>query len=462
MKGTKTLVKKAKVTDQKLKTFVQEIVNAADRQVDGSDDYLPRKYREFFPTRDRDIQIIADAFARMRNPNQPGRNNPFFQKEASEVLCRAVIGELRNRLRAVWLAEYDDVAEWRLCVLQLHMHGVTNAEDPRRRQLYPPSPDTPIELAIDWVQRNVFMLRTCRNSECAKPFFIAEAAQERFCSDRCVAIAQKAHKRKWWKDKRGSQLYKQDSDENHRGGEKIHKSLVSPTVIADAAAQQPTEPGVNKKPGAKISVRPTLPVQGRESETTLKRFLLWVVNAQDNQVDYVRSVYPRFFPSKTMLERQAAHAGFSPEGQRTIKEQEKRRVFEQLREGLQRIWTADDPDTARWRLFTLQDELYLQTDPEVYGSDEESQPPPVDRPLHQAIALLRRNLQMLRTCSNAACKTHPFFIAGKSSQRYCSVLCTTMAQQEFKSRWWKERGSQWRKSRRAKKKKSSKSARQKH
>jgi len=189
-----------------------------------------------------------------------------------------------------------------------------------------------------------------------------------------------------------------------------------------------------------------------------------IVNAPENRIDHLLLTYARFFPSMTRTERLVARNAISdpfltPESLITIIKKEKRKAFEQLREGLQSIWNAGDHDTALWRLFTLQDQLHRSTDPEVYGEDEELNPPPVRQPVHQALALLRRNLHLLRKCSNAACKIDPFFIAGKGSQRYCSVLCTTAAQQEFKTRWWKERGSQWRKSRRAKKRKSSSGAR---
>jgi hypothetical protein len=158
-------------------------VNAGDRQVDGRDDYLVRRHQLFFPTRERDIQVRAQQFWRVRDPK-----DPFLQKEMGEVLCRAVIGELRNRLRAVWLADYDDVAEWRLFMLPLHIHQVTDAEDSQSRRLNPPSLDTPIEQAGDFVRRSLLMLRTCRNPECTRPFFVARLAQQRLCSDACTSI----------------------------------------------------------------------------------------------------------------------------------------------------------------------------------------------------------------------------------------------------------------------------------
>ncbi len=394
----------------------------------------------------------------MRDPNHPDPNNPLFQKEAGQILCRGVFGELRNRLRAVWLAEYDDVAEWRICMLQLLVHERTDFEDKRSRDVHPPSPDTPIELAIDWVRRHLLLLRVCRNPDCPRPFFIASAAQQRLCSDACIAVAQKAHKRKWWN--------KQNNDENHLGGEEIHKSPVSPMAIADAAAEQLTEPRVNKKPGAKISKAKSR-VAGGESESTLKRFLQNIVNAPDNRVDNLLSTYARFFPSMTRAERLVARNAISgpfstPDSLKISIQKEKREAFERLRGGLQSIWNSDDSDKARWRFFTLQAELHRSTDPDMCGSGEELKPPPADRPIHQALALLGRNLHVLKACNNAACHVFPLFIANKGSQRYCSDPCSSAAQQEFKTRWWEEKGSDWRKLRRAKQKKSRKTAHKGH
>jgi len=40
-------------------------------------------------------------------------------------------------------------------------------------------------------------------------YFVATSARRCLCSDACIAAMQKAHERRWWKDKKGSQLYKQ-------------------------------------------------------------------------------------------------------------------------------------------------------------------------------------------------------------------------------------------------------------
>ncbi len=456
MKGTKTLVKNAKLTDRQLKDFFLEVVNTADRLVDGSDDYLAQKYRRFFPTRDRDVQLMARLFWQSRDAN-----DPFLLKEMGEILCRAVIGELRDRLRAVWLAGYEEVAEWRLFILQLHIHRVTNAEDQKKRYLHPPSPDTLLELAIDWVRRNIWMLRVCRNPECPRPFFVARVAQERICSDACIAIVQKAHKRRWWTEKKASHLHKRENRQRPVVQEAADPSMETDRANAATTAGTRTYPELETRPGAKI-LRSQSRIQGGESERTLKRFLQNVVNAPENRVAHLISAYAKFFPAMSRTEQLVARKAFhdpflTPEDLRTVRERERREELEQLQKGLESIWNADNHYTARWRLFTLQSELQGRT--HLFRS-EELNPPPTDQPIHQALAFLRKNLHLLRTCSNASCQTFRFFIASKPGQKYCSTSCTTAVQKEFKTRWWKEKGSQWRKSRRAKQKTSRKAGRQ--
>lgn len=420
MKGRKTLVKNTKVANQQLKDLALEIVNAADHQVDGSDDSLAQKYRQFFPTRDRDIQLIAEVFSRFEDPDQPQPKDPRFQKQAREMLCRGVLGELRNRLRSVWRAGDEEAAEWRLFKLQAAIHGATNFEDGRKRRFHPPSPDTPIELAVDWVRKNLVMLRVCRNPECSRPFFVATRAQQRFCLE-CASASQKAHKRRWWRKYKGLQ-------------------------------QEPT-----MKAGARIKPAKKFGRAGPHSERRCREFLQDIANSHENSFDYILKVYADagFLPPKTTSERVVAfHPEFmTPEKLASNRRREIHQVVERLREGLRSIWSAGDQYTARWRLFSLQDEIWGSMDPQTHYRDDVSMPPPsADRLVYQAFNYLRRRLHMLRTCANAACQT-PLFIAGKGGQTHCSDdLCTLSAQREYKARWWKEKGPQWRKARRRKKK----------
>lgn len=415
MKRTKTLVKIAKFTDQQLKGFILEVVNAPDRLVDGSDDYLAQKYRQFFPTRDGDIQILARELAHYEDPNHPDPNNPFDRKEATRMLCRSVMGDLRKSLRMIWQAGNENAAEWRIFRFQARIHGRTGFQDGPKRNLYPPSLNTPIELAIDWVRRNLLMLRVCRNPECLNRFFVADRAQRRFCVE-CVSASQKAHKRRSWKKRK----------------------------------HLPEEPRMDA--GARIvAVKRARGVSPR-SEGKLKEFLHDIVNAPEGSFDYIlkRYIDAGFLSSKTLSERAVAlnPEFLTPEELRSRRRQEMHQGLERLREGLRRIWNADDQYTARWRLFSVQQEIYKSTNPENYDSGEELDPASTaDRLVHRAFGCLRQNLHMLRTCGNPNCQ-RPFFIATKSNQTYCSVdVCALWGQQKAKDHWWKVEGPAWRKRR---------------
>jgi hypothetical protein len=455
MKGTKTLVRNAKFTDQQLKNFILEVVNAADRLVDGSDDYLAQKCRRFFPTRDRDIQLMAEVFSRLRDPNHPDPNNPFFQKEAGEILCRGVIGDLRNSLRAVWLAEYDDVAEWRLFTLQALIHGRTDYEDRKSRWLHPPSLDTPIELALDWVRRNLLMLRVCRNPACLRPFFVARATQQRLCSDTCVAAAQRGHRNQWWRKNKGRLQDKQEATLRIPEQPATEQLPVSTTPIGSASVTEAPQLRVNVRPGAKIIRKKRTDASSVQSQHKLKRFLYDITNASENSADYLLKVYASagFLPPKTKTERMAAlNPGFlKPEELISTRRRDMRQAVEELREGLRSIWSADNDYTAQWRLFNLQSEISRSTGLENF-SDDDLQPPPADRLVHQAFDCLRRNLRLLRTCENGACQT-PFFVADKGAQKYCSDICARAGQQKAKAHWWKVEGPGWRQRRRLQQKK---------
>jgi hypothetical protein len=61
----------------------------------------------------------------------------------------------------------------------------------------------------------------------------------------------------------------------------------------------------------------------------------------------------------------------------------------------------------------------------------------------RAVYALFRQSALAKVCANPDCVT-PYFIAGRTAQRYCSDSCAKVFQREWKRRWWKEQGSKWR------------------
>jgi hypothetical protein len=55
----------------------------------------------------------------------------------------------------------------------------------------------------------------------------------------------------------------------------------------------------------------------------------------------------------------------------------------------------------------------------------------------------------MRSCDNPKCR-HPFFIASRETQKFCSAKCAELAERQRKLRWWRKYGNKWRTSRRRK------------
>ena len=443
-KSGKTLATQRKISDHKLRAFVLEIVNADDHLVDGSTDYFFRRYEEFFPTRDQDIEFLIPFFRRRWTSLEGVR------KGVAQSYCRAVIGELRQGLRAIWLAEDDYVAEWQLFILQFETHW-TVAD----RILHPPSLYESIQKAIDWLRRNLVMLHTCRNPECRTPFFVADRAQRRFCSEACTEAAQKEHKRRWWSEKgqarRQTSLGRPVREQNTTNLSRIPSAIGDRSSLQDLGVHEASPMRIG--PGY-IERRKRLPVDVK-SERRLKDFIQDIVNETGDRIEYIFSVYAKFFPETNSDEDVIALLPLI--GKRLpqpVMPREKlvlrRAIVEELRDNLRTIWSAEDERTARWRLFNLRRMLYRVMNPKTHPDSKNQEPSALDKPIYQALDCLRRNLHKLRRCKNPVCAPPgtPFFIADKGKQQYCSIECSGVAQKEQKLHWWAEKGPQWRKARR--------------
>ena len=64
----------------------------------------------------------------------------------------------------------------------------------------------------------------------------------------------------------------------------------------------------------------------------------------------------------------------------------------------------------------------------------------------RAVYDLFRQSALAKVCANPDCPA-PYFVAHKTAQRYCMTECAQVFQREWKRRWWKERGKQWRRNR---------------
>lgn len=125
----------------------------------------------------------------------------------------------------------------------------------------------------------------------------------------------------------------------------------------------------------------------------------------------------------------------------------------QMREALRRIWVGDSDkltevllpteaemmmDNSEWAsAWNPQLKLDWQRGEFVYIPRNEFQ---------EALYELWRRSSFVKRCVNSNCPA-PYFIADKTTQRYCSESCAEVFQRAYKLRWWKEHGSEQRRKR---------------
>ena len=121
----------------------------------------------------------------------------------------------------------------------------------------------------------------------------------------------------------------------------------------------------------------------------------------------------------------------------------------QWREALREVWRGNS-EKLTYLLLPSLDEVIADPDPEwpwppqlkVDWHRGEFVYIPRSK-LQEAIYALFRRSALVKVCANQDCAA-PYFIAGKTAQRYCSDGCAQVFQREWKRRWWKEKGTKWR------------------
>jgi hypothetical protein len=125
----------------------------------------------------------------------------------------------------------------------------------------------------------------------------------------------------------------------------------------------------------------------------------------------------------------------------------------QMREALREIWRGSSK-----RLRDVLIDVMVQSLDELIGDkdSEAGSPPQLKLDWHRgefvytpqskfqgAVYQLFRRSALAKFCANPDCPA-PYFIAGRTTQQYCSEKCSGVLQRTQKLRWWKEHGSEWR------------------
>jgi len=123
----------------------------------------------------------------------------------------------------------------------------------------------------------------------------------------------------------------------------------------------------------------------------------------------------------------------------------------QMREAVREIWRGNSDKATEVLLRSVSDML---GDPDPQGpyaqlgvNWKRGEFVYVPRSEFQAAVyqLLRRSA-LAKHCANPECPA-PYFIAGRTTQQYCSEKCSGVLQRAHKLQWWNEHGPSWRRKR---------------
>lgn len=191
-----------RISERLLQSFLEDVVNATQEQSVAESAHFFKRYPKFFPTLDQDVRVLLPFIN--RQPGARSCDGPYLS-QSREVIYRAVVWELRDRLRQIWKSHDQYTADWRVFLLQNALHGKmgisTNAVDNLHMDdtgPLPPPPKAPINQALTWLRKKFANLKLCANEACTTPYFVRAKGKQRFCSSTCAEIAQKEHKAKWW------------------------------------------------------------------------------------------------------------------------------------------------------------------------------------------------------------------------------------------------------------------------
>ena len=117
-----------------------------------------------------------------------------------------------------------------------------------------------------------------------------------------------------------------------------------------------------------------------------------------------------------------------------------------LRATLRAIWRAPDRRTKEWGMFRISQDFFSQGQGDLIHAPLDGSfdlllvMKPRSRTERLILELLKWS-ELTRYCDNPDCPA-PFFIASRTSQKYCSRDCAEPAQRECKRRWWARHGTQ--------------------
>ncbi len=147
------------------------------------------------------------------------RHWPDFSREAELVVPPAFLADedevpealrhvsfLAYLLRRLWVA--DDEAVKKLNAIFLTRNLTLTLSPPFfetdwRRGTFAYHPQTEVQRVLHYLLQHVEFVKRCGNVDCARPYFIGNHTADKYCSEKCFAVARKKSKRAWWNEHGG-------------------------------------------------------------------------------------------------------------------------------------------------------------------------------------------------------------------------------------------------------------------
>jgi len=181
----------ATLNPQRLERFLVELVNVRIADSDAISRFAER-FAEGFGLYEQRLAINTRIEGEKRSP----------RRAAVEAL---IIPYFYDVFRAAWVEPDAKTREFAFAMLRTEWmqmrypdRGLSLRDEGGVKRLPPPGEETPIELAFHYLLKHHSRTRCCPNPDCPAPYFFAERHTQRYCTEQCAQIGERATKRKWW------------------------------------------------------------------------------------------------------------------------------------------------------------------------------------------------------------------------------------------------------------------------
>jgi hypothetical protein len=127
------------------------------------------------------------------------RRPPQLAEIARSNVSDEIIRYLGICVADAWAAADPRVRDWQMFTLRME---ITRCTFPEGYWRWTPPPSTPLEQALNHLQREWYRARHCPGRNCVARCFFASRKGQKFCSEPCSALAKAEAKRRWWKEHR--------------------------------------------------------------------------------------------------------------------------------------------------------------------------------------------------------------------------------------------------------------------